>query len=164
MQHIAANRHNEAFKPTLAPPDSQRIQQRLGRVFVTAIASIDNSTSDMLCQQFHSTAILMANHQHIRAHGVQRHRGIDQRFAFFDRRSLHRHIDHIRTKPFASKLEGCAGAGGILKKQIDLGKAAQLGELFVGAPVQLDIAVGTIQQIADLKGLKPFNAKKMFLR
>ena len=65
--------------------DSQRIEQRLCRMFMLAIAGIDDGAGDFLGEKGGGSARGVANHQHIRAHGVQRHGGIDERFALFDR-------------------------------------------------------------------------------
>jgi hypothetical protein len=47
----ATDRHREPAEPAFAPTDRQRVEQRLGRVPVAAVAGIDDGTVDLLGQQ-----------------------------------------------------------------------------------------------------------------
>ena len=152
VQHITADRDGEAAQPVLAAADRQRVEQRLRRVLVTAVAGIDDGAIDLLRQQLHGARFGMAHHQHIGMHRVQRHRRVDQGLAFAHRRSLHRHVDDIGAEPLAGDLERGAGARRILEEAVDQGAAAQRRRLLVGAAVELDGAVGEVEDVVDLVG------------
>ena len=51
----------------------------------------------------------VAHHQEVRLHGVQRHRGVDQRLALGDRRGARAHVDHVGAQPLAGQLEASSG-------------------------------------------------------
>jgi len=59
MQDVAADRDREALDPTLVATDGERVEQRLGRMFVRAVARVDDRAADLLGQQFdvHSNQI-----------------------------------------------------------------------------------------------------------
>jgi hypothetical protein len=41
MQHVAADRDDQALDPSLVAADGQRVEQRLRRMLVRAVAGID---------------------------------------------------------------------------------------------------------------------------
>ena len=47
MQHIATDRDDEPLDPALVAADCQRVQQRLRRVLVRAVAGIDHGTVNL---------------------------------------------------------------------------------------------------------------------
>ena len=51
MQDVAADRDRQSGDPALVPPDGQRVEQRLGRVLVRAVAGIDDRAGDLLGEQ-----------------------------------------------------------------------------------------------------------------
>ena len=144
-------------------PDRQRIQQRLGRVFMLAVTGVQHRAVDLLGQQVHRAGMRVAHDQKVRVHRVQRQRGINQRLAFFDRACLHRHVHHIRTQPLARNLETRLGAGRVLEKHVDLRQPLQGFRAFHRLPVQVDIAVGQVQDRGDFGGVQRFDAQKMAL-
>ncbi len=85
MRDVAADRHRQPADPSLPPLDGQRIQQRLGRMLVGPVAGIDHRRVDDLRQQVRRPRLVMAHHQQIAVHRVQRRRGVDQRLALVHR-------------------------------------------------------------------------------
>ena len=71
--------------PPLRAADGQRVEQRLGRVLVRAVAGIDHGAVDLLRQQLGGARRMVAHDQDVRLHGVERHRRVDQRLALLDR-------------------------------------------------------------------------------
>ena len=51
MQDVAADRDREALDAALVAADGERVEQRLGRVLVRAVAGIDHRAVDLLRQQ-----------------------------------------------------------------------------------------------------------------
>ena len=79
----------------------------------------------MLAEQFGGTGTMMAYHQYMRVHGVQRGGSVQQRFALFHRRSGHIDIQNGPAEMFCGQFKGHARAGRILKEEIDDGAATQ---------------------------------------
>ena len=49
VQHVAADGDGQALQPALAAADGQRVEQRLGRVLVRAVAGVDDAAADTFC-------------------------------------------------------------------------------------------------------------------
>ena len=62
-----------------------KVQQGLGRVFVAAVAGVDDRATDLLAEQFGGARGRVAHHQDVRLHGVQGDRRVDQRLALLHR-------------------------------------------------------------------------------
>ena len=161
VQHVAADRHGEPAEPALAAADGQRVEQRLGRVLVAAVAGVDHRAVDLFRQQLHRARFGMAHHQHVGVHRVQGHRGVDQRLALAHRADRDRHVDDVGAEPLAGELERGAGAGRVLEEAVDQGAAAQRRVLLFGLAVLLDIALGEVEDIGDVLGRQPFDAQQM---
>ncbi len=85
VQDVAADRDHQALEPALAPADGERVQQRLGRVLVAAVAGVDDGAVDLLGQEMHGAGLRVPHHQHVGVHGVEGHGGVDQGLALLDR-------------------------------------------------------------------------------
>jgi hypothetical protein len=119
VQDVAADRHDQPAEPTLAAADRQRVEQRLGRMLMRAVAGIDHSGIDLLRQQVRRTGLVVADHQQVAMHGVERRRRVEQRLPLVHGRRSDRHVDHIGAQPLAGQLEAGARAGGVLEEQVD---------------------------------------------
>jgi hypothetical protein len=95
-------------EPALAPADRQCVEQRLGRMLVAAVASIDDRTVDLLGKQMNRPRFGVADDQHVGVHRVQRHRRVDEGLALDHRTRRHRHVDHVVAEPLAGQLERSA--------------------------------------------------------
>lgn len=102
----------------------------------------------------------MADDQHIGVHRVQRHRGVDQGLAFDHRARRHRHVDDVAAEPLAGDLERGASACRTLEEAVDDRAAAQQAALLLGLPVELDIAVGQIEDVIDVVRRQPLNPNR----
>ena len=161
MRHIAANRHDQAGKLTLTAANGEGIEQGLRRVFMRAIARVDHRTVDLLGEQLDRPGVVMADDEGIEVHGIQRHRRIDQRFAFTDRGSRRLHVDHIGPQPLGGQFKARPRAGGGFKKQVHHRLTAQAIILAVGLAILLHIGFRKIENGADLMRIEPFDAEKM---
>ena len=161
MQDVAADRHGEPLEPPLAAADRQRVEQRLGRVLVAAVAGVDDRAIDLFRQQLHRARFGMAHDEHVGVHRVQRHRRVDQRFALAHRADRDRHVDDVGAQSLPGDLERGAGAGRILEKAVDQRAAAQPRGFLVGLPAQLDIPVGEIEDMLDILPAQPLDAEQM---
>src|SRR5215471_7173156 len=79
MQDVAADRDRQAGDAALGAADRQYIKQRLGRMLVCAVTSIDDRAVHLLCQELDRPGSVMAHHQDVGAHGIERHGGVDER-------------------------------------------------------------------------------------
>ena len=81
--------------------------------------------STLRASSLHRAGRMMAHDEHVGVHGVQRHRGVDQRLALLHRGGADRHVHHVGAEPLAGELEGGLRARRGLEEQVDLGQAAQ---------------------------------------
>ena len=70
MQHVAADRHDQSFETAAPPADGERIEQRLGGMFMGAVAGIDHAAIQLARQQLGGAGILVAHDQNVGPHGV----------------------------------------------------------------------------------------------
>ena len=161
MQDVAADRDRQALDPSLVAADGERIEQRLRRMLVRAVAGIDHRAVDLLRQQLDRAGRMMPHHQNVRMHGVERDRGVDQRLALFHRRGADRHVHHVGAEPFAGQFERRLGAGRGFEEQIDQRAAAQRGALFLDLAIEIDEFPGEVEQADDFVGGKPFDSQQM---
>ena len=81
MQDVAADGDGQARDAPLGAADRQRVEQRLRRVLVRAVAGVDDRAVDLLRQQLDRARRVMAHDDDVGPHGVERHRRVDQRLA-----------------------------------------------------------------------------------
>ena len=103
----------------------------------------------------------MPDDDHVGAHRVQRHCGVDQSLALFERGDRGGHVDHIRPQPLPRDLERQQRAGGVLEECVDLGEAGKASVMLGCGAVEIDPLLRLIKQEHDLMRLKPGDAKKM---
>ena len=104
----------------------------------------------------------MTHHQQIAMHRIQRAGRIQQGFALIHAGCADRHIDDIGAQSFARELKTRAGAGAVLKKQIDQRAALQQVSLGFAAAIEQGIGFRQIQQIRDMRRLKTLNGEEVF--
>ncbi len=137
MGNVAADRHCQPLDPALVAADGQRIEQRLRRMLMRTIASVDHRAIDFARQKLHRACRVMAHDDQIGPHGVERDRGVDQRLALFHRRIGDRHVHDIGAEALARQFERGLRARRCLKEQVDLRAAAQ-GGFFGGNNLKAD--------------------------
>ena len=161
MQDVAADRDDQPFDAALVAADGERVEQRLRRMLMRAVAGIDDRAVDFLRQKLDRAGRVMPHHQDIRMHGVERHRGVDQRLALFHGGGIDRHVHHVGAEPLAGELERRLRAGGGFEEEIDLGPAAQRGALLLDLPVEGDEFLGEVEEADNLVIRKPFDSQQV---
>ena len=126
--------------------ERQGVEQRLGRMFVPAVAGVDHAAPHLLRQQRRGARGRMAHYQKVGLHGVQRHRGIDQRLALGDRGGARTHVDGVGAQAFGGDLERALSAGGAFEEEVHQGAPAQQAQLLLPRPAQAHESIGQIQQ------------------
>ena len=131
-----ADDHDAATLDVAEPlPDGQRVQQRLRRVLVGAVAGVDHrrvrrsAAAGPLREPLCRTGSRVPDDQRVGAGGAQRQRGVAQRFALAHRRSGGADVDHVGAHPLAGDLERHPGAGRVLVEHRDHRAAAQRRQL-----------------------------------
>src|SRR5262245_12250894 len=81
VRDIADDRDLEIVQSRLALTNRERIEQRLRRMFVSAVAGIDDRGFCKRSQSLWSTGRGVPDNDAVRSHRIQRFRSIDQRFA-----------------------------------------------------------------------------------
>ena len=81
----------------------------------------------------------------------------------FTRAGGNRHVDHVGAEAFSRELEAGAGAGAVLKKQVDQGSPAQQVALGLTGAVQQRVALRQVEEVADFGGIHALDGEQMFL-
>ena len=152
MRNVAADRDVEAFDPALVAADRQRIEQRLSRMLMRAVAGIDHRAIDLAGEKMHGAGLGMADDDEVRPHRIERDGGVDQRLALFQARGLHRHVHDVGAEPFAGELERRLRARRGFEEEIDQGPAAQGRALFLDLPGDFDRLFGAVEENHNVFG------------
>ena len=164
MRDVAADRHDQTGEPALVAADGERVEERLRRMLVRAVAGIDDRAFDLLRKQRDGAGGVMADDEDVRPHGVQRHRRVDQRLALLHRGGADRHVHHVGAEPFAGQLEGGLRAGGGFEEEVDLGAAAERRLLLLDLAGNVDRGFGRIEKNRDILGGKALDPEKVPVR
>ena len=119
---------------------------------VRAITGVDHGALYFFGEELHGAAFRVADDNEIRVHGVERHGGVDEGFAFFYGGVGSGHVDDVGAETFASQLEGGAGAGGIFEKEVDECAAFEEVLFFVLLAVVSDVGFGGVEDVGDVVG------------
>src|SRR6266436_7214000 len=76
MGDVAADRDRERRDRPLVAADGERIEQRLGRMLVGAVPGIDHRAIDLAGKQLDGAGGMVADHQNVGMHGVERDGGV----------------------------------------------------------------------------------------
>jgi len=163
VQNVAADGHDQPLDAAFVAADGEGIEQRLGGMLVRAVAGIDHRTVDLLGQKLDRARGVMAHHDDVRMHGVERDRSVDQRLALAHGGGADRHVHNVGAEPFAGELEGGLGAGRDLEEQVDERSPAQRNLLLVDLAVELDEVLGEVEQSQNLLARKPFDPQQIAL-
>ena len=150
--------------PALVAADGQRVEQRLRRVLVRAVAGVDDGAFDLLRQKRHRAGRMMAHDEQVGAHGVQRHGRVDQRLALLHRGDADRHVHDVGAEPLAGQLEGGLGAGGGFEEEVDQRAPAQRRLLLLDLAADIDGGFGGIEEKGYILGRKALDPEKMPVR
>src|SRR5664279_1114165 len=164
MEDIPADRNREAFNFALVTADRERIEKRLGWMFMGAVTRVDDRAINLFGEQMHGTRPRMPYHDDIGTHRVQRHRRVEQSLALFDARRRHGHVHDIGTEALAGKLEGRLRAGRGLEKQVDESPPAQGCTFFLDLAGYFHRSLGEIEENYDVLGGKPLDPEQVPVR
>ena len=154
MQYVAADRHQQAVDAAFVATDRECVEQRLGRMFVRAVAGIDDRTvdfarairprrtrggvlNDIRCMAFNVIAVSM------------------KCFALAHRGRAGRHVHHIGAKAFAGQFD--AGRERVKLQEDRSGRPRAMPALFLDLAIEVDEFLGDTdrRQISWLKALYP---------
>ena len=143
----------------LVAADGERVEERLGRVLVGAVAGIDHRARHLLGEQLDRAGGVMAHDQDVRPHGVQRHRRIDQRLALLHGGGADRHVHDVGAEALAGELEGGLGPRRGLEEEVDLRAAAQDRLLLLDLAADTSTAASARSRRPTISSaVKPFDA------
>ena len=150
VQDVAADRHRE----TLERAPTRRIVSASSSAWVgcswlpsPALTTLQSSLRDSSSA---APAVLVAHHEDVGPHGVERRGGVDQRLALGDRGGRDGHVEHVGAQPLGRQLEGALGAGRGLEEQIDQRAPAQDVALLARDTVGVGELIGEIEKEIDL--------------
>jgi hypothetical protein len=144
VQDIAHDRDVLARKVAEVAPHGERIEQRLRRMLVHAVAGVDDGALRpfQVRQPVGGSAGVVPDHDRVGAHGLQCQRRVLEALALGHAGALGGEVDDVGTEPLGRRLERDAGPGGVLEEQVDDGPAPQCGQL-------LDRALRDRQQLVS---------------
>ena len=151
----------EALDAALVAADRERVEERLGRMLVRAVARIDDGAVDLLGEEIHGAGRVVAHDDDVRPHGVEGRGGVDERLALLHRRRRDRHVHHVGAEALAGDLEGGLRARRGLEEQVDLRAAAQGRLLLLDLPADLDLLVGEVEQRLDVQRRQALDPEQM---
>src|SRR3546814_1667390 len=68
VQHVAADRDRQPLDPSQPAADGQRVEQRLRRMLVAAVAGVEHRAIDLVGDQLHRARRRMADHDRSEEH------------------------------------------------------------------------------------------------
>ena len=112
-------------------PHRERVEQRLRRVLVGAVAGVDHARPRPagVGQQVRRPRRPVAYDDRVGAHRLQGQRGVLEALALGQRRALGGEVDDVGREPLGGRLERDPGAGAVLEEQVHDRAAAQRGQL-----------------------------------
>src|SRR3989304_4674542 len=151
--------------PTIAPrpgpahppqplADGEQVEERLGGMLVGPVPGIDDRGPQAIGQDLGGPRSRMADHHHIRVHGLKGLAGVEEGFALGDGGGGRRDVDYIGAQPLAGDLERGPRPRARLVEEVDHGLAPKGGDLLNLSGGDLFHRVGRVQDELDLLRLE----------
>ena len=141
--------------------DREDVEQPLRRMFVRAVAGIDDGGLEMPGQQMRRAGRAMAHDDDIDAHRLDVLGRVDERLALAQARSAGREVDGVGPEPPGREAETRSRARGRLEEEIGDDVAFQVIALGIAAFADADEFLGAIENSRDLIGCEIFEAEKI---
>ena len=163
MQHIAHDGDGEVGEIALVVADGVHVQQRLRGVGVAAVTRVDHMhmRRHMLRNQVGRTRFAVAHHKNIRRHGAEVGNRIEQRLTLGRAGARDVQVDDVSRQARGGDLERGAGAGAVLKKQVEHAFAAQQRHFFDLAVAHRDKVGRGIQDVHDQVTRQAFGGQQV---
>ncbi len=126
MHDVADDGHGEVAEVALEMTDGVHVQQTLGGVGMAAIAGVDDvhMRGRVLGDEKGRAAVGVAHDKYIGIHRFEVGDGVEQALALARAGALDVEIEHVGRQALRRDLEGGAGAGAVLEKQVEHALAA----------------------------------------
>ena len=120
MRDIADDSHGQVFEIRFVLPHGQQVEQALCRMRHLCLTRIQNThvILDVTCDIGRYASAGIAYDKNIDLHRLQGIDGIENALALFAGRGIDVEIEHVRTKPLASQVEGRTGPRAGLEEQV----------------------------------------------
>jgi len=128
VRNVAENGDIQIGKRAFAVANGESIEQALRRMFVSAVAGVDDRNIEMARDKVGGTGGRVAHDQTIRFHGVQRVHGVEKRLAFFQAGRFRLEIHSVRAETGGGGAEADACARGVFEECQCDGFAAERSE------------------------------------
>ena len=111
MSDVAEQADGQPFNLSLGASDRHQVEQPLRGVLMSAVASVNDRTLEMLRQQVRRPRRRMANHHDVGPHGLDVLGGVDERLALRETRAARGEVLSVRREPFGRQAETRTRAG-----------------------------------------------------
>ena len=133
-------------------------------MLVAAVAGVEHRAVDLVRDQLHRAGRIVADHDHVRSHRVERRGGVEQRLALLHARLRRMHVHDVHAEPLARDLEREERARRILEERVDLREAGEQRVVLRGRAVECDPLLRLVEEVEDFVGLEPLDAGQVPMR
>ena len=161
VQQVADDRDLEAGQPALVLADRERVEQRLRRVLVHAVAGVDDRRMARPGEQVRRARRGVAHHDHVRRHRLEVAHGVEERLPLRHARRRGRDAQRVGAQTLLGDLERRARARARLEEQIHDGAAAQRGHLLDRSAADFLHRDGGVEDERDLVGREALDPEQV---
>src|ERR1044072_2690136 len=162
VKHVTDDGNFQPFNLAFVFADGERVEQRLGGMFVRPVAGVDDGRvahSRKMCRR---ASHRVTHDDAVRRHGFEVARGIQQRLALADAGGGDADVDGVGGEPFGCDFEGSTSARGRLEKEIDNCAPTKRRHLFDFAAGDVAKRFRSVEQMRDFACFEFADAEKMF--
>jgi hypothetical protein len=148
-------------QPAFALLHRQRVEQRLGRMLVHAVARVDDAGAADLRELGAGAGRVVPHDDHVGRHRFERPRGVGERLALGDARAGGGHAEGVGAQALLGELERHARARARLEEEVDDGPAAQRRDFLDRARTDFLHRQRGLEDQVDLVRLEVGDAEQM---
>ncbi len=154
VQQVADDGDLQAGEPALVRANRERVEQRLRRVLVHAVAGVDDRRAADAREQVRRARRGVPHHDHVGRHRLEVAHGVDERLALGHARGRGRDAERVGAQALLRDLERRARARARLEEEVHDRPAAQGRHLLDGAAANLLHRLGGVEDERDLVGAR----------
>ena len=159
MQDVADDRDLQSFDSSFVFTNRERVEQRLRRMLVRAVAGVDDRRRTHAREMLRRAGHRMTNDDAIGRHRFEVSRGVEQSLAFGDAGGRDADVHGVGRQAFGGDFERSSRSGRRFEEEIDDGAPAECRDFFDLAFGNVAKRFGGIEQVRDFCRLELANAE-----